>query len=100
MLSKTYNAVWDWIPLMHTNLVPIGGSVFRDPISFNKIELSQQVKELNSILGGLSLQLNYLTVSCLAIFNWPFRTLSFGILLSNLDIRELKTYPKTYFGNF
>ena len=31
-----------------------------------------------------------------ANFEWPFRILSFVNFLSNLDIRDLKTYPRTF----
>ena len=33
-------------------------------------------------------------------FDWPFGTLSFGLFCSNLDTRDLETYPRTYSGHF
>ena len=43
-------------------------------------------------LGGLSLHLNHLIASCMTNYNWPFRTLPFGLFGSNLDTRDLETY--------
>ena len=51
-------------------------------------------------LGGLSLHLNNLIASCMANYNWPFGTLPFGLFGSNLDTRDLETYPRTYSGHF
>ena len=51
-------------------------------------------------LGGLSLHLNHLIASRLANYNWPFGTLPFGLFGSNLDTRDLETYPRTYSGHF
>ena len=51
-------------------------------------------------LGGLSLHLNHLIAYRLANYNWPFGTLPFGFFGSNLDTRDLETYPRTYFGHF
>ena len=51
-------------------------------------------------LGGLSLHLNHLIGSCVTNYDWPFGTLPFGILGSNLDTRDLETYPRTYSGHF
>ena len=53
-----------------------------------------------SFLGGLSLHLNHLIASRTANYNWPFGALPFGLLGSNLDTRDLETYPRTYFGHF
>ena len=52
------------------------------------------------ILGGLSLHLNHLVASCMANYDWPFGTLPFGLFWSNLDTRDLETYPRTYSGHF
>ena len=61
-------------------------------------------KSLNSrslnFLGGLSLHLNHLIAYRLANYNWPFWTLPFGLFGSNLDTRDLETYPRTYSGHF
>ena len=52
------------------------------------------------LLGGLSLHLNHLIASRAANYDWPFRTLPFGLFGSNLDTRDLETYPRTYSGHF
>ena len=36
----------------------------------------------------------------MANYDWPFGTLPFGLFGSNLDTRDLETYPKTSSGNF
>ena len=51
-------------------------------------------------LGGLSLHLNHLIAYCAANYDWPFGTLPFGLFGSNLDTRDLETYPRTYSGHF
>ena len=51
-------------------------------------------------LGGLSLHLNHLIASCMTNYDWPFGTLSFGLFWSNLDTKDLETYPRTYSGHF
>ena len=51
-------------------------------------------------LGGLSLHLNHLIASRMANYDWPFGTLPFGLFWSNLDTRDLETYPRTYSGHF
>ena len=51
-------------------------------------------------LGGLSLHLNRLIASCMTIYDWPFGTLPFRLFCSNLDTRDLETYPRTYSGHF
>ena len=51
-------------------------------------------------LGGLSLHLNHLIASRTANYDWPFGTLPFGLFGSNLDTRDLDTYPRTYSGHF
>ena len=55
---------------------------------------------LSCFLGGLSLHLNHLIASCMANYDWPFGTLPFGLFCSNLDTRDLETYPRTYSGYF
>ena len=47
------------------------------------------------LLGGLSLHLNHLIASRAANYDWPFGTLPFGLFGSNLDTRDLATYPRT-----
>ena len=51
-------------------------------------------------LDGLSLHLNHLIASRTANYDWPFGTLPFGLFGSNLDTRDLETYPRTYSGHF
>ena len=48
----------------------------------------------------LKFTLNHLTTPCAATFNWPFRTLSFGIFVSNLNTKDFKTLSRIYFGHF
>ena len=36
----------------------------------------------------------------MANYDWPFGTLPFGLFGSNLDTRDLETYPRTYSGHF
>ena len=50
-------------------------------------------------LGGLSLHLNHLMASYMTNCDWSFGTLPFGLLWSNMDTRDLKTYPRTYSGH-
>ena len=54
----------------------------------------------NYFLGGLSIHLNHLIASRVTNYNWPFGTLPFGLFWSNLDTRELETYPRTYSSIF
>ena len=55
---------------------------------------------LCSFSGGLSLHLNHLIASHVTNYKWPFGTLPFGLFWSNLDTKDLKTYPRTYSGHF
>ena len=55
---------------------------------------------ISQFLGGLSLHLNHLIASRTANYDWPFGTLPFGLFWSNLDTRDLETYPRTYSGHF
>ena len=57
-------------------------------------------RRISYLLGGLSLHLNHLIASRLANYDWPFGTLPFGLFGSNLDTRDLETYPRTYSGHF
>ena len=52
------------------------------------------------LLGGLSLHLNHLIASGMTIYDWPFGALPFRLFGSNLDTRDLETYPRTYSGHF
>ena len=51
-------------------------------------------------LGGLSLHLNHLIESRMRNYDWPFGTVPFGLFGSNLDTRDLETYPRIYSGHF
>ena len=51
-------------------------------------------------LGGLSLHLNQLIQSRIEISYWLFGTLPIGLLLSNLDSRQLETSPMTSYDQF
>ena len=55
---------------------------------------------VSGLLGGLSLHLNHLIASGMTIDDWPFGTLPFRLFGSNLDTRDLETYPRTYSGHF
>ena len=55
--------------------------------------------DIEGFLGGLSLHLNHLIASHMANYDWPFGTLPFGLFGSNLDTRDLETYPRTYSGH-
>ena len=46
------------------------------------------------------LHLNHLIASRMTNYDWPFGTLPFGLFWSNLDTRDLETYPRTYSGHF
>ena len=52
------------------------------------------------ILGGISLHLNHLIALGMTIYDWPFGTLPFRLFGSNLDTRDLETYPRSYSGHF
>ena len=58
------------------------------------------VKFHTCFLGGLSLHLNHLIQSHMEISYWLFGTLPIGLLLSNLDSRQLMTSPRTLIGQF
>ena len=58
------------------------------------------ITEYLDFLGGLSLHLNHLIASGMTIYDWPFGTLPFRLFGSNLDTRDLETYPRTYSGHF
>ena len=51
-------------------------------------------------LGGLSIHLNHLIASHVANYDWPFGTLPFGLFGSNLDTRDLETYPRIFSSHF
>ena len=60
---------------------------------------NQNFKSLK-FLGGLSLHLNQLIQSLMEISYRLFGTLSIGLLLSNLDSRQLETSPMTSYDQF
>ena len=53
-----------------------------------------------SFLGGLSLHLNHLIQSRMEISYRLFGPLPIGLLLSNLDSRQLETSPMTSYDQF
>ena len=55
---------------------------------------------ISKLLGGLSLHLNHLIASRVTNYNWLFGTLPFRLFWSNLDTRDLETYPRTFSGHF
>ena len=70
-------------------------------LSKSPIEQSKLKSRINKwFLGGLSLHLNHLIASLMTNYDWPFGTLPFGLFGSNLDTRDLETYPRTYSGHF
>ena len=56
--------------------------------------------KIHVLFRWLSLHLNHLIASHMANYDWPFGTLPFGLFWSNLDTRDLETYPRTYSGHF
>ena len=72
---------WEWIRVMPLFVLPSP----RNPSWF---------------LGGLSLHLNHLIQSCMEISYRLFGTLPIGLLLSNLDSRQLETSPMTSYDQF
>ena len=55
---------------------------------------------LSPLFGGLSLHLNHLIQSRMEISYQLFGTLPIGLLLSNLDSRQLMTSPRTLLDQF
>ena len=82
-----------------------GGGVRHPPLLLG-LHLFNFTSEMNeslikdTFLGGLSLHLNHLIASCSANYDWPFGTLPFELFGSNLDTRDLETYPRTCSGHF
>ena len=66
---------------------------------FRTIDINEMAA-IFQFLGGLSLHLNHFIASRMANYDWPFGTLPFGCVCSNLDKRDLETYPRTYSGHF
>ena len=78
--------------------LPFGASIscaifqaFSDALKF----LAEHRSRVQRLLGGLSLHLNHLIALGMTIYDWPFWTLPFGLFGSNLDTRDLETYPRT-----
>ena len=59
-----------------------------------------RLMQLVPFLGGLSLHLNHLIQSHMEISHRLFGTLPIGLLLSNLDSRQLETSPMTSYDQF
>ena len=68
-----------------------------EPADFHN---SEELLQKSKFLGGLSLHLNHLIALGMTIYDWPFGTLLFRLFGSNLDTRDLETYPRTYSGHF
>ena len=66
-------------------------------MSINKNGINLELIKI-FLLGGL--HLNHLIASHAANYDWPFGTLPFGLFCSNLDKRDLETYPRTYSIHF
>ena len=64
------------------------------------IGMNSFVCDLYQFLGGLSLHLNHLIQSRMEISHRLFGTLPIGLLLSNLDSRQLETSPMTSYDQF
>ena len=62
----------------------------------NKNIIDETMGDEVTFLGGLSLHLNHLILQCMEISYRLFGTLPIGLLLSNLDSRQLETSPMTY----
>ena len=77
-------------------------SLFTDTFESCAVELNFHGQSIlmAEFLGGLSLHLNHLIASGMTIYDWPFGTLPFRLFGSNLDTRDLETYPRTYSGHF
>ena len=71
-----------------------------DKIPFNSYMQSPIGLVPKSGSDQTSSHLNHLIASCMANYDWPFGTLRFGLFGSNLDTRDLETYPRTYSGHF
>ena len=76
------------------------GAIPRDVINDNNNLRRHLERFFPCFLGGLSLHLNHLIASRTANYDRPFGTLPFGLFGSNLDTRDLETYPRTYSGHF
>ena len=83
------------------------GHITKNQINLELIEIIQFSLKICDLLrhphlwmGGSSLHLNHLIESRVTNYDWPFGTLPFGLFGSNLDTRDLETYPRTYYGHF
>ena len=86
-------------PMFHLGGLYPGGSSLPPP-QIRKSGCTHPTGMLSCFLGGLSLHLNHLITSRTANYDWSFGTLPFGLFWSNLDTRDLETYPRTYSGHF
>ena len=87
-----------WVGVWFCGLVGWMGLSFDILIFDCLLKAPQPVTGL--FLGGLSIHLNHLIASRAANYDWPFGTLPYGLFGSNLDTRDLETYPRTYSGHF
>ena len=63
-------------------------------------KMNHSQSQSSTLLGGLSLHLNHLIQSRMEISYQLFGTLPIGLLLSNLDWRQLETSPMTSYDQF
>ena len=90
-----------WCPVCSTSW--LGSSLGVGPLPVGELNQNWSVLffiKVGEFLGGLSLHLNHLIGSRVTNYDWPFVTLLLGLFGSNLDTRDLETYPRTYSGHF
>ena len=94
---KTSN-IWT-IEEVHKNKLTQWGSHILVSILMSHMKVNK-FGQIYFYLGGLSLHLNHLIASRMGICYRQFGTLPIGILLSNLDSRQLDTSLMTSYGHF
>ena len=94
-----YNSTtfWDAVPPFDTMYFQNWRELFTVLIDKDNIFIWTLKAQL---LGDFSLHLNHLIESHMANYDLPFGTLPFGLFGSNLDTRDLETYPRSYSGHF
>ena len=97
ILHLTILTFLDVVAKMNFPLLPVDWDLFR-VVTGNKC-LPRGSNE-NVLFRWFNLHLNHLIASHTANYDWPFGTLPFGLFGSNLDTRDLETYPRTYSGHF
>ena len=118
-INWLHASVFYQIPWIHWIIVSIkeNSSIFIKHCNFNDITNWKVVRQIQlqylltlmmveihcpviAFLGGLSLHLNHLIGSRVTNYDWLFGTLLLGLFGSNLDTRDLETYPRTYSDHF